>query len=204
MCDSTVSVCSTSSTATRKITLGPETIWMYPAIFQPNFDGYRFPPKFGARLLIDKSDEVTVTAIQQEIAAVMMENYNMLYRGRPQVTIYSGPMHDGDREYPGHPAYKGMYYLDARTRFAPRVIDAYCAPVTDPETIRSGCCGHATISFRPYAVHGRRGLSCILHALQLMSDGLPPDTQPDSAECILNLPPYSYYITGGAPNDPQY
>lgn len=202
MCDSTVSVCSTSSTATRKITLGPETIWMYPAIFQPTFDGYHFPPKFGVRLLIAKADQTTVTAIQQEIAAVMMGHYDMLYRGRPQVTIYSGPMHDGDREYPGHPAYKGMYYIDARTRFAPRVIDAYCAPVTDPETVHSGCRGHATISFRPYAVGAKRGVSCTLHALQLMSDGLIPDRPDSEPQCILNLPSYARY--GGAPNDPQY
>ena len=177
---------------------------MYPALLIPTFDGAGADPKYGVRLLIDKANQATVELIQSTIYHTMMDHNDVLFGGRPAVTIYNSPLHDGDREYPGHPAYRSRYYLDARTRFAPRVIDAYCAPVTDPETIRSGCCGHATISFRPYAVHGRRGLSCILHALQLMSDGLPPDTQPDSAECILNLPPYSYYITGGAPNDPQY
>ena len=200
MCDP--SMRSTSSTgATRKIALGPATM-MYPALFAPTFDGPSSAPKYGVRLLIDKTDQAMVAFVQSEIYHTMMAHYDTLFGDRPAVTIYNSPLHDGDREYPGHPTYRNRYYIDARTKFQPRLEDVFCSPISDPTAIHSGCRGRAVISFRPYSVRGRRGLGCILHALQLSATESLPNQPTSGPECVLNLLPYARY--GGAPNDPQH
>ena len=76
-------------------------------------------------------------------------------------------------EKPDDPAYSDAYFINAKCwNTAPKVVDTDLNIILDSNEIYSGCYGRAHIEF--YAYNNRaKGIGCILHGLQKVSDGEP-------------------------------
>jgi hypothetical protein len=80
------------------------------------------------------------------------------------------PLKDGDIEFPDDPNFQGKFFLNARSKFKPGVVDAAKQAITNPEVIFGGCYGRAVLTFLPYN-EGSKGVSARLKAVQKIKDG---------------------------------
>ena len=145
-----------------------EVRFSYAHVFEP-WGANGAEPKYSVSILIPKSDtethETLVTAIANAEKAGV-EKFGKGFKSRLHQQI-----HDGDKEKPDDPNYKGMWYVNCSNKMAPQVVDAECNRIEDPEAAYSGCYGRITVNMYPYSVSGSQGISASLQNVQVLRDG---------------------------------
>ena len=136
--------------------------FMYPNVLEPRAFKEGQEKKYSVLILIDKSDTPTVTEINKRVAEA--KDAGKL-KGEMKL-----PLKDGDVLYPDDENFKGKYFIQARSKFKPGVVDAMRKPITDPEIIYGGCYGRAVLTFLPYN-EGSKGVAARLKAVQKITDG---------------------------------
>jgi hypothetical protein len=82
------------------------------------------------------------------------------------------PIRDGDEKETPLAGYEGHYYLTARSKDKPGVVDAKCNDILDVrDEMYAGCFARATVAFYYYDKAGNRGIGIALNNLQKMGDG---------------------------------
>lgn len=134
-------------------------------------------PKYGATLLIHKTDTVTEADIRSAINAAYENGVKNLWKGsRPQMrypVIYDG---DGVRPSgePFGPECKGHWVLTASSKQKPQ-----CVHISNihsellPTDVYSGMYARVTVNFYPFDVNGNRGVGCGLGNVCKTRDGEP-------------------------------
>lgn len=174
--------------ATRVIT-GPRTRWSYLNAWEAkSINGSS--PKFSVSLIIPKSDQKTIDAINRAIETAYKEGESKLKgngKSVPALTAIKTPLRDGDLERPDDPAYANCYFLNANSTTAPGIVDVDCNPILTRSEVYSGVYGRASINFYPYNTNGSRGIAVGLNNLQKISDGEPlggkTRAEDDFADC---------------------
>lgn len=135
--------------------------FMYVAVFSPKVPvaspgQAAGEPKYGAQILIPKSDKETVAQLYAAIDAAREEGKTSKkgWKGRAlpnellKINIY-----DGEVKYPDDPNYKGMLVLSANNKNRPGLVHDVLGdrlPIIDPVDFYSGCWGHVQLSVFPY------------------------------------------------------
>lgn len=127
--------------------------------------------KYSLMALIPKGDKETVEAIQNVIAYVKEKSIDK-WGGRIPVNLKI-PLHDGDEDKPDNPIFRNSYYLNAKSKEAPQIVDCNVQPITDQTELYSGCYGKVSLTFYAYNCSGNKGISVLLGNIQKIKDGTP-------------------------------
>ena len=127
--------------------------------------------KYSIRILVSKSDLKSCNKLQQQYQVALTTG----------ATIYKtdtftknenlvSPIKEGLQYY--GTKYSNYYILDANSKVQPQVIDRD-KKLLCPERIKSGAHICVALSFYPYSVNGRCGISAKLHSLMFIAQGEP-------------------------------
>ena len=103
-------------------------------------------PAYSIQLVINKSDTKTVSAIKEAIKNAYDNGAQTL--GNADLKRIKIPLRDGDEERSDDPVYKGRYFLNAKTKTKPEVVDRNGQAIIDEaRDFYSGCICRASINF---------------------------------------------------------
>lgn len=129
-------------------------------------------PKFGACIIIPKSDKVTIKKIKAAVEAAIQEGVKSKWRGKKPVNLKL-PLRDGDEERPDDEAFAGCYFLNANSKTRPGIVDLAKHDIMDTSEVYSGCYCRFSINFYPFSTSGNNGVAAGLNNIQKVADGAP-------------------------------
>lgn len=142
----------------------------YAHVFEPTRDDDG-NEKYSVSILIDKTDTKTVNAINRAIEAAK-EAGTAKFGGKIPAKLKL-PLRDGDEEKEDDENYKGKYFVNAKCRQKPGLVDKKGRPIIDSTEFYSGCYGLASISFYAFNTKGNKGIACGLNNIMKTEDGEP-------------------------------
>lgn len=148
-----------------QLQLGPVRL-TYLYAFKPNQNG-----KYGASLLIPKSDRAMVDKIKAAIDAakkLAISKWGDAFPAKPKVTLYDGDDYQPEGK-PWPAECKGHYVLRATSSQQPGIVDRRCIDILDQSQVYSGMWANVDVNFFPYN-NSSMGISCGLNNLQKVRD----------------------------------
>lgn len=143
----------------------------YAHIFEPQAINEGDEPKYNVSLIIDKNDEKSINNINKAIENAK-QNGKEKFGGKIPANL-STPLRDGDTDREDDEAYQNAYFLNAKTKRKPQVLDMDGQRTDDPDEVYSGCYIRVTVNFYPYVVSGSKGIACGLGNIMKAKDGEP-------------------------------
>ena len=144
----------------------------YAHIWDPvSIDGVS-EPKFGACIIIPKSDKATIKKIQAAANAAIEEGVKSKWKGKKPANLKL-PLRDGDEERPDDEAFEGSYFLNANSKTKPGVIDLAKHEIMDTTEVYSGCYCRFSVNLYPFSTSGNNGVAVGLNNIQKVADGIP-------------------------------
>lgn len=152
----------------------------YPNLFTPRQANDQGKPKYGATLLVPKTDTATVQRIQDAIQAAVQDGIERrIFKGPidPSATKYP-PLRDGDSltdsGEPRGDEFAGHWFISAKApgdKPRPAVVDANVQPIMSEAEIYPGCYVNMFVEFYPYDQSGNKGIAASLRGVQFVRDG---------------------------------
>ena len=140
----------------------------YANVFKPRLNDLNGEEEYSLVLLIPKTDRPTVTAIGRAVEAAIAQKW----AGKPPPGLRT-PLRDGDAERPGQEGYAGCYFVTAKSKQRPGVVDRALQPVLDPMEFVSGDYCRVSLNAYAYDQKGNRGVAFGLNNLQVLERGEP-------------------------------
>ena len=128
--------------------------------------------KYSVSVLIPKSDTKTIAAIEKAIDAAIEEGVAKFGGKKPNKAAIKLPLRDGDIER-DEEAYKGHYFINAKSTTAPQIVDQAVLPILDRSQVYSGCYARVSINFYAFNSNGNKGVAAGLGNIQFVRDGEP-------------------------------
>lgn len=151
-----------------KVVTGINTRLSYANIWEPkSINGGK--EKYSVSLIIPKSDQKTVTAIEKAIDAAIQEGIGKFGGKKPNKATLKLPLRDGDVER-DDAAYQDSYFINANSITAPQIVDKHVQPILDRNEVYSGCYARVSINFYAFNTNGNRGIAC---GLDLVLEAVP-------------------------------
>jgi hypothetical protein len=164
----------------------------FPTIWEPKQVNGQGEPSYSAVLLMEQKDpqvDAIENAIAQAGAARWGEKHKSVIaslRGADKVCLHNG---DNKAEYVGFP---GMWYLSARSKTAPTIVDKDRTLLT-AKTGRpyAGCYVNAIVEIWAQDNNFGKRVNCSLKGLQFLRDGeafsgTPPASEDDFDDCSVD------------------
>lgn len=155
--------------------LTPEATIVYPELFEPkSFNNS--DPKYSCTLLIDVSEDIKPLRDAIKMAAMKKwPGQSPDFYTKLALPIRNGASKAVDEN--GNPDstnfYHGRFFLSAKSKWQPRIVNIYGEYISDPEEIYGGCVVQANLKFFAYEFMGKLGVSPGLQAICKISDGDP-------------------------------
>lgn len=139
-------------------------------VFSPRNNDDGTPGKYDACILIDKKDKDTLAVIREAIDNATKKGLAEKWGGKlPKKFI--NPLYDGDeREDDQYDGFAGMYYINAKSKSRPGIVDKNLQKIFDEDEFYAGCFGAASLSFFPYD-NNSKGVGVALNNLIKLKDG---------------------------------
>lgn len=154
-----------------KVILGPVRLSYAHVFHKYSPEGTDEEGKYSAVLIIPKTEKETVKAVRQAIESAKAAGMASKWSGKEPKKL-DLPLRDGDDpENDKDESFAGSYYLNAKSKTRPGVVDRKLEPITDEEEVYSGCYAIASVTFYAYDVSGNRGVACGLNNLMKVRDG---------------------------------
>jgi len=126
-------------------------------------------PKYGAMVLIPKSDKATLKKWEAALEVAKQEGKAKFGGAVPK--MLKTPLRDGDEEFEDDPNFAGMWFFNASNQRRPIVVDRSKSPITeDDDEIYSGVYGKAVINLFAFAGKSK-GIAAGFEAFQKTKDG---------------------------------
>lgn len=129
-------------------------------------------PKYSVSLIIPKSDQKTIDAINAAVDAAIKDGTAKFGGKIPNKAALKLPLRDGDIEREDE-AYKDSYFVNANSTTAPQIVDRSVQPILDRAEVYSGCYARVSVNFYAFNSNGNRGIACGLGNIQKVKDGEP-------------------------------
>lgn len=129
-------------------------------------------PKYSVSLIIPKSDQKTIDAINAAVDAAIKDGAAKFGGKIPNKAALKLPLRDGDIEREDE-AYKDSYFINANSTTAPQIVDRSVQPILDRAEVYSGCYARVSVNFYAFNSNGNRGIACGLGNIQKVKDGEP-------------------------------
>lgn len=127
--------------------------------------------KYSVSAIVSKDDIETIEIIENAINYVKEQSIQK-WGGRIPANLRT-PLHDGDEEKPDNPVFHNCYYINAKSKDAPQIVDKNVKPITNQTEIYSGCYGKISVTFYGYNYSGTKGIAAWLGNIQKIKDGEP-------------------------------
>ena len=141
----------------------------YVHIWEPTSMNEGDKEKYGASIIIDNGDKITLNKINAAIEAAKEQGKSTKFAGKIPANLKT-PLRDGD-DRPDDAAYENCYFVNANNTRQPNIVDASVAPILDRDEFYSGCYGRASLTFFPYNSNGNKGIACSLNHVQKTEEG---------------------------------
>lgn len=125
--------------------------------------------QYSVSLIIPKDDQKTIREIRSAITTAKQNGISKFGGFIPENLIL--PLKDGDIEKPNDDVYKNSYFINAKSKVKPQVVDKLLNQIEDKNEIYSGCYGRASIGFYSYNFNNNKGVACHLGNVQKLEDG---------------------------------
>jgi hypothetical protein len=157
----------------KKITIGPVRL-SYEHVHAPSAQQGSTKLKYSGSLVIQKSDKATIDLINKTVQEIYAASEKLKKDGKlvPFAAI-DNPLRDGDIQRSNDEAYKGAFYLSAKSDDKPALFDQKRAKLLDATEIYSGCYVNVSISLYDYNTAGKLGIAVGLNGVQKHKDGAP-------------------------------
>lgn len=129
-------------------------------------------PKYSVSLIIPKSDQKTIDAINAAVDAAIKDGAAKFGGKISNKAALKLPLRDGDIEREDE-AYKDSYFVNANSTTAPQIVDRSVQPILDRAEVYSGCYARVSVNFYAFNSNGNRGIACGLGNIQKVKDGEP-------------------------------
>ena len=156
-----------------RVITGERTRWSYCNVLQPREDD-NGKMKYSVSLIIPKDDTETVDAIRRAIQYTYNDSTETLAGKNgvvPELDDISIPLNDGDEERPNDEIYKNSYYINAKSDYAPNIIDRHGRKLRSDEDVYSGCYGRVSITFYAFRKNKNVGIGAGLNNMLKCADG---------------------------------
>lgn len=135
-------------------------------------------PQYTATLLIPKTNKALVAQVRKDIKQAYDAAVTEKWGGKaPKDGFWFDPLQDGDEpKQDGEPrgeAYEGCWFINAKSKTQPGVVDKNKRPIINSEDFYSGCYGFASVAFSGFTYGKKMGVSCFLNNLLKSRDGEP-------------------------------
>ena len=142
--------------------------------------------KYSVSVLIPKTDEETVNAINAAIDAALEEGAAKFGGKKPHRATIKLPLRDGDFERDDE-AYKGHWFINANSTTPPQIVDRAVRPILDRSEVYSGCYARVSLNFYAFNSNGNKGVACGLGNIQKVRDGEPLGGKTSAADDFATL-----------------
>lgn len=145
----------------------------YAHLFQPAAD-LNGNEKYSASFIFDKKDTKTKSRLDAAIEDFLSQPETQKILGKTR--NFAHPLvHDGDTDRPGDDAYKGSYYINAKSNpdHKPRILNFDREEIVDPAEVYSGCYVQAVLNLYAYNKGGNKGIGASIAAVRKVRDGKP-------------------------------
>jgi len=124
--------------------------------------------KYQTAVLIPKGEKKTVKAIKNAIEKAKEEAVTKKWGG-VEPKKWNNPLCDGDEK--DDETYADHFYLSAKSKTRPEIVDKHGNPITDEEEIYSGVYACVSMTFFGFDVSGNKGIACGLNNVMKFKDG---------------------------------
>lgn len=159
-----------------KAVIGPVR-FSYLHVFEPHSFETDKEPRYSASIIIPKSDTKLVEQVKKAIQDAYNAAVTERWGGKKPPMDKATCLRDGDEPNADgevrDAAYSGCYFLNAKSRQQPGVVDKSRQPILNSEEFYSGCWGYASIAFSGFENNGNKGISCFLNNLMKTKDDEP-------------------------------
>ena len=153
-----------------KVIFGPVRL-SYTHLFNKyNPDGDSADGKYMTNALIPKKEKETVKAIQEAIENAKKAGVVSKWGGKEPKKL-DMPLRDGDTDKEDDVEYEDHYYVNAKSKTRPGVIDRDKSPIVEEDEMYSGVWAILSVTFYAYDVSGNRGVACGLNNVMKYKDG---------------------------------
>lgn len=164
------------------ITTKEKVRFSYAFVHEPDEKGF-----YSTQVIIPKSAKKTVKAIKEAVEAVKEANKSKLAGASGKIPAnLKTPLRDGDEEDKG-PEYEGCYFLNAKTKTKPQIVDRDRNPIMDKSEMYSGVYGFCSLSFYAYDVEGSKGIAAGLGNILTLGVGEPLDGRTTAEDDFADL-----------------
>tara|TARA_R110000751_G_scaffold64574_4_gene132634 strand:- start:11289 stop:11837 length:549 start_codon:yes stop_codon:yes gene_type:complete len=140
------------------------------------------PPVYTVTLLIDKKDKKAMEK-WESMKECVKNALEKRFLDKVPAKFYT-PLKDGDIETnkDAEPAYPGHFYIEAKNKEKPGLVDEDREPILHQQAIWSGCKGRLSVGFVGYDVASKKGVTIYLNNIQLTDTSAPKMGGRKSAE----------------------
>jgi hypothetical protein len=153
-----------------KVVFGPCRL-SYTHVFEKyNPEGPAEDGKYQTNVLVPKDEKETIKAINEAIESARKSAIISKWSGKDPKKI-DLPLRDGaDKENDGDGVYADCFYLNAKCKDRPGIVDKKKVSIVDEEEVYSGCWCIVSVTFFGYDVSGNKGIACGLNNLMKFKD----------------------------------
>lgn len=142
----------------------------YAKLLEPGKEGEMDEGKYGTAFLISKGDKETIKLLRQaynQALEVGKKNYKWTDK---EISRMDDPIKDGDDVEAEDSVYTDMFYINARSKRKPQVINCRNEPLTTEDEVYSGMYAKISVTAFPYD-KGGKGVSFSLNNVLKTRDG---------------------------------
>ena len=142
--------------------LTPKFRVSFPNVFKPKaaFEGQ--DPTYNIQMLFSKDEDLT--KMKKAASEAIKAKW-----GDKKPANLRNPFNDGDeKDYESH---KGHFYVNAKSKMRPGIVDQDLNDIIDPTDFYGGCYARATLTAFAYDTAGNKGVAFGLQNLQKLDDG---------------------------------
>lgn len=117
--------------------------------------------KYSTAFMWLKTDKTQTDKLKKAYNAAVAQGLKGIFKGQQPRKTIKDVIHDGDKERPKNPEYKGMYFVSAKSDMAPtvsKVENGSLVDIFEPE-FYSGCMGKINVNLYPYNAKGSTGVA---------------------------------------------
>lgn len=140
----------------------------YPSVFEPSAMEGNTDKKYSVTMLIPKTENIDALK-----ALVIKARDDKWPDPAKRPKNLRSPIRDGDLEKPDVDGYKGCWFITARNKSRPGLVDQKRQPILSVDDFYAGCFARASVTAFGYDKSGNRGVALSLQNVQKVKDGDP-------------------------------
>lgn len=168
-----------------KLKIGPAVGAFANGLFEARAFEEGQEPKYGITLLFPKKmkagspEAKSFEALKAMINKVAIQKAGPNYAKLPKFGL---PIRDGDVEKPDRKEFAGMWFVAAKSKNRPQIVNRHLVHVTDKDEAYSGCKFVASVGVFAFEKKGVKGVALGLNNVMLWEKGERIDGRIDAAE----------------------